>query len=201
MSDTPNMADAAPDPPIGHPPGQGRFGPTIDRFDEAADAWLEQFRGNPAVDRIMVTATRAGEFSAIWHLAGIARGLVRGRPDQIVGLAVGIGVESLIVNQGLKRIFHRPRPTREGDERFEIRRPLTSSFPSGHASAAGFAAITFIVWDGPRFAPLWATVAATVAASRPYVRIHHASDVIAGVAVGVTMGLGARQIFKRVGLS
>jgi len=200
VSDAPNTDDP-PDPPIGHPPGQSRFGPTIDRFDEAADAWLEQFRGTPALDRIMVSATRAGEFSAIWHVASVARGLVRGHPDQIVGLAVGIGLESLIVNQGLKRLFNRPRPTREGDERFDIRRPLTSSFPSGHASAAGFAATTFIGWDGPRLAPLWATVAATVATSRSYVRIHHASDVIAGVAVGITMGLGARQIFRRLGLS
>ncbi|MEO6651079.1 MAG: phosphatase PAP2 family protein [Ilumatobacteraceae bacterium] len=194
-------ADAPPDPPIGHPPGQRRFGPTIDRFDEAADAWLEQFRGTPAIDRIMVGATRAGEFSAIWHGSSVVRGLVRGRPDQMIGLAVGIGLESLIVNQGLKRLFNRPRPTREGDERFDIRRPLTSSFPSGHASAAGFAATTLIGWDRPRLAPVWALLAATVATSRPYVRIHHASDVIAGVAVGVAMGLGARQIFKRLGLS
>lgn len=198
MTDFP--ADQAADPPIGHPPGQGRFGPTIDRFDTAADAWLEQFRGDPTLDRIMVAATHAGEFSAIWHVSSLVRGLARGRPDQIVGLAVGIGLESLIVNQGLKRVFKRPRPTPDGDQRFDIRRPLTSSFPSGHASAAGFAATSFIGWDGARSAALWGTLAATVAASRPYVRIHHASDVIAGVSVGVGMGLIARQIFKRTGL-
>ena len=200
MSNLPSTTDAPPEPPIGHPPGQSRFGPAVDRFDEAADAWLEQFRGNPTLDRVMVAATYAGEFSAIWHVSSIVRGVVKQRPDQIVGLAVGIGLESLIVNQGLKRLFHRPRPTREGDERFDIRRPLTSSFPSGHASAAGFAATSFIGWDGPRLAPLWATLAGAVATSRPYVRIHHASDVIAGVVVGATMGLCARQVFKRLGL-
>ncbi len=197
---TDHANDQPPDPPIGHPPGQGRFGPTIDRFDLLADAWLEQFRGNPVLDRVMVAATHVGEFSAIWHASSIARGLIRGRPDQIVGLAVGIGAESLIVNQGLKRIFKRPRPTPDGDDRFDIRRPLTSSFPSGHASAAGFAATSFIGWDGARAAPLWGSIAATVAASRPYVRIHHASDVIAGAGVGVGMGFIARQIFKRTGL-
>ena len=187
-------------PPVGDAPGQGRFGPAVDRFDHAADEWLEQFRGHPVLDRLMVGATYAGEFSTIWHVSSIVRGLVRGRPDQMVRLAIGIGLESLIVNQGLKRLFNRPRPTPEGDERFDIRRPLTSSFPSGHASAAGFAATMFIGWDGVRSAPLWGTMAATVAASRPYVRIHHASDVIAGVGTGIGLGLIARQIFRRTGL-
>ena len=108
------------------------------------------------------------------------RGVARRRHDQMLALAIGIGAESLIVNQGLKRMFRRARPTIEGDERFEIRTPLTSSFPSGHASAAAFAATVLISWDGRRWAPLWGTMAAVVAISRPYVRIHHASDVIGG---------------------
>lgn len=190
-----------PDPPLGHPPGQGRFGPAVDRFDQSADRFIERFRGDPLLDRLMTTATHAGEFSAIWHVSSALRGLVKGRRDQMFGLAVGIGLESLLVNQGLKRIFRRPRPTTAGDDRFEIRAPLTSSFPSGHASAAAFAATVLIGWDGRRSAPLWGTMAAIVAISRPYVRIHHASDVVAGVAAGSLMGWVARRVFVRVGLS
>ena len=149
----------------------------------------------------MTAATHAGEFSAIWHASSIVRGLVLGRRDQTVAMAAGIGVESLIVNQGLKRVFRRARPTTEGDERFDIRRPLTSSFPSGHASAAGFAATVLIGWDGPRAAPLWGSLAGLVAISRPYVRIHHASDVVAGVGVGVVMGVVARRLFRRYGVA
>lgn len=188
------------DQPSSHSPGLGRFGPAIQRFDETADRWLELVRGIPVADRVMTIATDAGEFSAIWHASSIVRGLVKGRPDQILALAIGIGAESLVVNQGLKRIFRRPRPTVAGDERFEIRQPLTSSFPSGHASAAGFAATALIGWDGRRSAPLWATMAMIVAMSRPYVRIHYASDVVAGAGVGIAMGFGARQMFRRLGL-
>ena len=50
------------------------------------------------------------------------------------------------------------RPS-EGDPRYPVRRPLTSSFPSGHASAAAFAAVVLTAWDGRRSAPLWWTVA------------------------------------------
>lgn len=188
------------DPPVDDAPGRRRFGPAVERFDTAADAWLERLRGNRVLDGVMTAATDAGEFSAIWHVSSVVRGLVRSRPDQVLALAIGIGAESLVVNQGLKRIFRRPRPTIDGDERFDIRQPLTSSFPSGHASAAAFAATTLIGWDGRRSAPLWGTMAATVAVSRPYVRIHHASDVVAGAAVGLALGGIARQVFRRLDL-
>ena len=52
-------------------------------------------------------------------------------------------------------------------------------------------------WDGRRSAPLWWTLATVVAASRAYVRIHHASDVVAGMAVGAALGVGARPILRR----
>ncbi len=189
------------DPPIdGSAAGRARFGAAIEGFDEAADRALERVRGHPTLDRLMTLATDAGEFSSIWHASSIVRGVVRGRPDQVVALAIGIGAESLIVNQGLKRIFRRRRPTVAGDPRFTIRTPLTSSFPSGHASAAAFAAVTLIGWDGRKWAPLWGTMAAVVALSRPYVRIHHASDVVGGVVVGALMGGAARSIFRRIGL-
>lgn len=180
--------------------GLGRFGPAVAAFDAMADTWLERRRGHPVLDRVMTLATDAGEFSAIWHVSSLTRGVLRGRPDQVVALAVGIAAESLVVNQGLKRLFRRARPTASGDERFAIRTPLTSSFPSGHASAATFAAVCLVGWDGKRWAPLWVPLAATVAVSRPYVRIHHASDIVGGVAVGAVMGMAARRVFRRLGL-
>jgi membrane-associated phospholipid phosphatase len=173
----------------------------IVRFDERADAVFETLRGHRTFDKVMTTATHAGEFSAIWHVVGLVRGLVTGRVDQTVALAAGIGAESLVVNQGIKRLFRRARPTTGGDTRFAIRTPLTSSFPSGHASAAAFAALTLIRWDGPRTIPIWGTVAAAVALSRPYVRIHHASDVVGGVVVGATMAGLANQVYKRIGIT
>lgn len=170
-------------------------------FDAAIDELLERFRGDPVLDRIMTTATRAGEFSIIWHGASVVRGAIRRRPAQVVALAVAIAAESLLVNQVLKRMFRRERPTSSGDERFDLRTPLTTSFPSGHASAATFAAVCLIGWDGRRWAVVWIPLATAVAVSRPYVRIHHASDVVGGVVVGGLLGLIARRVFRRFGLA
>jgi membrane-associated phospholipid phosphatase len=177
-------------------------GNPIARFDEWADEALERLRGNPVADAVFTTASRLGEFSLIWHVANVARGLTDpGRARQIPVLAVLLGAESLVVNQGLKRLFRRARPTVEGDPRYPVRRPLTSSFPSGHASAAAFNAVLLTGWDGRRSAPLWWGMALVVATSRAYVRIHHPSDVVAGLATGAVLGLAARQLVQHLGVT
>ena len=182
-------------------PGRSALGPAIASFDRWADAALERVRGNPVADTVMTTATALGDFSLIWHIVNVSRGLTGGRrTDQVPVLALALGAESLIVNQGLKRLFRRTRPTVEGDPRYPVRRPLTSSFPSGHASAAAFTAVLLTTWDGKRSAPLWWGLAGVVGVSRAYVRIHHASDVVAGMAAGAALGLGARVILRRTGI-
>jgi len=45
---------------------------------------------------------------------------------------------------------------------------------------------------------LWWKIAAIVAVSRVYVRIHHGSDVVAGATVGTMLGLVGRRIARRL---
>ena len=179
-------------------PGQSQFGPHVDAFDERVDELLEQLRGNPITDRVFATASHVGDFSLIWHGIGIARGVTKGRPDQVIVLALMLGTESLLVNQGVKRLFRRDRPTQTGDDRLQVRRPRTSSFPSGHASSAAFAAMVLSGWDGRRVGMIWWKIAAIVGISRAYVRIHHGSDVVAGAVVGTLLGLVGRRITRRL---
>ena len=179
-------------------PGQGHLGPRVDAFDTWVDDALELLRGNPIADRVFTTASHVGDFSLIWHGISIVRAVAKGRPDQIVVLAVMLGAESLIVNQGVKRLFRRERPTTTGDDRLQVRTPKTSSFPSGHASSAAFAAMVLSGWDGPRLGMLWWKIAAIVGVSRAYVRIHHGSDVVAGALVGALLGLAGRRIARQL---
>ena len=182
-------------------PSDDALGP-VARFDRWADDALERWRGHPVADVVFTSASRLGEFSLVWHVANAARGLTDPRrAHQVPVLAVLLGAESLLVNQGLKRVFRRSRPTVAGDARYPVRRPITSSFPSGHASAAAFNAVVLTGWDGRRSAPLWWGLALVVATSRAYVRIHHPSDVVAGLATGAALGIGARQLLKRLQLA
>jgi undecaprenyl-diphosphatase len=168
---------------------------TVRHFDAWADDVLERLRGRQPFDAIFSTASHLGDFSVLWHLIGIARAVANPRrARQSVALAAALGVESVVVNQGIKRLFRRTRPTETGDPRFAVRRPSTSSFPSGHASSAFLAATLLSAWGRRRERPLWFGLAAVVALSRVYVRIHHASDVVAGALCGLALGQLARRV-------
>jgi undecaprenyl-diphosphatase len=174
------------------PPSDGlshaRFGGRIGAFDTTVDQRLEPIRRRPAAVRVFRLASTVGDFSAVWQVVGLLVGLgIRRDPGQYLVFALLIGAESLILNQGIKRIFRRPRPTVSGDARTPVRVPRTSSFPSGHASAAAFAATLLAVWADPAWIPLWIVIAVVVATSRAIVRIHFASDVVAGLIAGLVM--------------
>ena len=167
----------------------------VRRFDDGVDELLERLRGHPVADRVVRVASELGDWSVVWHLLGAAWGLTSARrTDRELRLFVLLGAESLIVNQGIKRLFRRVRPTESGDPRYPVRRPSTSSFPSGHASSAFFAASLLTEGD-PALAPLWFGLATVVALSRPYVRIHHGSDVVAGAATGLALASIAKRIW------
>ncbi|MCU1401156.1 MAG: hypothetical protein JWN62_4265 [Acidimicrobiales bacterium] len=171
----------------------------IAAFDAWADAQLELLRGNPAADFVFTNASHLGDFSVIWHIIGLARGLTGDeRADQALALSALLGVESVAVNQGVKRLFRRTRPTETGDDRYTIRKPTTTSFPSGHASSAFAAASLLTSWGGRRTAPIWFTLAMVIGLSRAYVRIHHASDVVGGALVGIAFGALAIRITRRL---
>ena len=170
---------------------------TIARFDQWADDQLEKLRGNPIADTLFANASHLGDFSVIWHIIGVARGLTSAqRARQAIVLSAVLGAESLVVNQGVKRLFRRTRPTQAGDARFTVRQPSTSSFPSGHASSAAFAA-TLLSDDHPCLRPMFWLIAAIVSLSRPYVRAHHASDIAGGLVTGSVLARLARRVWPR----
>jgi undecaprenyl-diphosphatase len=171
------------------------FGPYVARFDAAAERWLDRWRGHPVPDTMFRTASRLGEWSLIWHGASAAIAVAQPRrAGRTLRLAILLGAESLIVNQGIKRLITRTRPLVAGDPRHRLRRPRTSSFPSGHASS-GFFAATLLSRVVPQLRPVWYAAATVVAVSRPYVRIHHASDVVAGAVVGRVLARIAGRVW------
>ena len=165
-------------------------------FDNRVDEAFGRLRGTRYADKLFYGASAVGDHGMLWlSLAGLRA--LRGRRHRRAAIraAVGVGVESLIVNIGIKSLFRRRRPLLvEGFAHpLRLRVPRTSSFPSGHATSA-FTAATLLS-EGDPLAPAYYAAAVVVAASRVYVKIHHASDVLAGAGVGLVLGHIGRRLF------
>jgi len=160
--------------------------------DEAAERLFDRLRGNELADRAFYSASELANFSLLWHAFAWARATSpRGR-RQALRVSTALVVESALVNGPIKSAFNRSRPLADCDHPHRLRQPITSSFPSGHASAAAVAASLLSESRRHRW-PYWAA-AWVVAASRVHVRIHHASDVVVGTLVGAAIA----RLFKKI---
>ncbi|GAC1336121.1 MAG: hypothetical protein NVS2B9_06390 [Myxococcales bacterium] len=158
----------------------------VEGFDGAAFLLIQRLPAQGA-GSVLRVATRGGSSAfvlAVVVVAGLFQ-VWRGRPAAAVQLAVVVGAGEL-ANLLLKQIFHRLRPPHAQLESF--------AFPSGHAMTAvvtyGMLALLAARAD-PRFrlpAALGAAgVALLIGASRVYLGLHWASDVVAGFAAGVVV--------------
>ncbi len=167
----------------------------VEGIDDAVDAWWERaLRGKPALDRIMYAASEAANHSRLWHTLGAVQAAARRDSRPATELSVALMAEAVLVNGLVKTIFGRRRPAFSGRRPHTLRQPLTSSFPSGHASAAMVAAA--LLSRRSRWAPAYYALAAVVALSRIHVRLHHASDVAAGIGIGAVIGAVARRLCR-----
>lgn len=164
----------------------------VKAFDATADRFVARIR-NPKLDAVMYRVSSAADHSLVWHFVGAAEGLRRGDLKFAGRFASAMGVESALTNGAVKLLFERVRPVEYAELEFShgLRKPVTSSFPSGHATAA-FCAATLLGGGS-----VWYGAAAMVASTRVYVRLHHASDVVAGAAFGLALGYAMRPLVNR----
>jgi undecaprenyl-diphosphatase len=112
-----------------------------------------------------------------------------------------VGLTMLLANalshvpvQLLKRVVARPRPCDAlGHPLALVPLPDPFSFPSGHAAAVTAIATTAAV-AYPLTAPFVVPLAGLVSYSRVALRVHYASDVLAGAALGVAGALAAHAV-------
>jgi membrane-associated phospholipid phosphatase len=141
------------------------------------------------VIRIFARVTHLGDpwLLATWCVLGAALLVLRNRRMIAIGFVIAIAGNGAL-NTTLKHIFERVRPVHDR----EIVTADGWSFPSGHASGAlvtyGMIAYVLVTvmpsrWRLPA-AILATIIAVTTASSRVFLRVHFASDVLAGFASG-----------------
>lgn len=164
-------------------------------IDEAIDDWWNQhLRDKPVLDRLFYTASESANNSLLWYILGSTQAATRRNPRDAIELSLVLALEWILVNGGIKTLFMRSRPRHFNQHPYSLRQPVTSSFPSSHASAAMVAAS--LLSRKSRHPLLWYTLALIVAVSRIHTRVHHPSDVAAGISLGLVIGAIARRILR-----
>lgn len=142
----------------------------------------------PDIDVPMRRLSRAADKSKLW--LGVAAVIaVAGGPSGRRAAARGlltVAVTSATVNLGVKSLYYRPRPDREGvgvPADRHVKMPSSRSFPSGH-SASGFAFAMSVGRDLPPLALPLRFLAGAVAYSRVHTGVHYPSDALIGSIIG-----------------
>ena len=137
----------------------------------------------PAAQRAVTVLTRSGEHAALWYAIGLTATALdrRNAPDYRRAMFGVLATE--LANTAVKMVFRRHRPALEELPAL-VKVPTSLSFPSAHSSTSFAAARAFSKHLPAR--PLYAA-AALMAASRVALRVHHASDVLAGAALGMVV--------------
>ncbi len=178
------------------------FGPIeaqVEHFDLQVERFAAALRGNPGVDAAMYTLSEAANHSILWHAINlvdlVTAGANRSRRRRALRRSVILAVEQASVNGPIKAVFNRDRPDDIDNHAHDLRVPLTSSFPSGHASA-GFCAASLLSADHGG-APAWYALAAAVSWSRIHVGVHHPSDIVGGALIGASLGRAAARLWRQ----
>ncbi|WP_116051815.1 bifunctional phosphatase PAP2/diacylglycerol kinase family protein [Amycolatopsis palatopharyngis] len=146
-------------------------------------------------DQGLQILSRSADKGKLWWAVTILLASKKGstRRAALRGVAA-VGGASTLANLIGKPLFPRRRPASDevSEHRQLVKRPTSSSFPSGHSASAA-AYLTAVAMESPRTAIALAPIAGAVAYSRVHTGTHWPSDVAAGATLGIAVGLATRH--------
>ncbi len=156
-------------------------------FDDIVLSWMGKFH-TPRRNRIMTFFSKIGEKGIVWF--ALCLPMLIYSPWRFLGVNIilGLAIAHLAGEIIIKHIVARVRPCHKlEDDQLIVKRPKYYSFPSGHttSSFSVFAVTLFNCW--PLSIPVL-FVAAMIALSRIYLRVHYLTDVLVGLFLGFVCG-------------
>lgn len=166
--------------------------------------WIQENLRCAFTDWLFPAITFLGDKGLIWIAAAVVLLFLKKYRKWGVLLLAALLVTTLAGEIALKNIIARPRPcTLFPEMELLIPRPHSYSFPSGH-SASSFAAAVLLLKCRKAFGIPALILAFFIAFSRLFLFVHYPTDVLAGAALGILMGLltcwvGEKLFFQKKG--
>lgn len=159
------------------------------------DLIQNQFR-TPFGDFVMPLISKLGNGGIIWLvLSGLLCVLPKYRKAGVTMLTA-LALDVLLCNVMLKPLVGRMRPfTVNTGVELLINAPKDFYFPSGHTAASFAAAFALLFIKNKLWIPSM-ILASLIAFSRLYLYVHYPTDVLAGMLLGLIVGVAANVICR-----
>lgn len=159
--------------------------------------FIRENLSSPIMDRAMCFFSFLGDAGWIWILTAVI--LLCSKKYRRTGLmlATGLVLSLITANLILKPAFARLRPfqIKEGIELI-VSAPKDFSFPSGHTMASAICA-TVIFLQNKKCGLYTIILAFLISFSRLYLYVHFPTDVLAGVILGILIGVVSVKIIQK----
>ena len=169
--------------------------------------WIQDNLRNPVLTAILKPITHLGDKGIFWILLTLV--LLAFRKTRRAGICSMAALICMVLLNDvlLKHLINRTRPYEVIDSlSILISRQDSTSFPSGHTSAA-FASWTALRLTIPQvldkkkarlFLILTLILAILISLSRMYVGVHYPTDILGGLVLGILYGLAGYALGKLV---
>lgn len=161
----------------------------ITKFDFKILDYIYKNLHTPFLDKIMPLITSLGNAGIVWIIITIVLISTKKYREGGIKLILALINCLLICNIFIKPIIARIRPYDVNTlVELLVKKQLDFSFPSGH-TAASFVSTVVLMSVNKKLGIFGLILSILIAISRIYLYLHYPSDVLAGVIIGITIGI------------
>lgn len=160
--------------------------------------FIQEYFSCRFLDFLMPKLTFLGNGGLIWIISAVI--MLFFAKYRKMGISIGVGLlEGVIIgNVLIKNLVARERPCWINETvQMLISIPKDYSFPSGH-TLSSFITATIIIHFNRRMGIAAYVLASIIAFSRLYLYVHFPTDVLAGILIGITIGIVSNFVLDKL---